>query len=324
MKHKAVFLDRDGTLIEDRGYLGDPDEVQLLPGAAEALCRFAEAGHKVIIISNQSGIARGLFDETDLDEVHARMEQLLAAEGAAIDGAYYCPYLDGSEAKVKRYRRDSELRKPKPGMLLQAARELNIDLKRSWMIGDSPRDVEAGDRAGCKTVFLSNGLSSPGEEVDADERASDLMTAADLIVGKRRESAKRSDAPVSSARPTGEAAAVAAAVRSGEPVEAAEREAAGRVSARSDAPHSAPVPDLVSALEEIRDLLERAHRPKRQDDFSLVRLFGALLQMFALVAAVWGVGALLNDEWAGATPKLVLACFLQLASLTAFAVDRFR
>jgi len=324
MKHKAVFLDRDGTLIEDRGYLGDPEEVHLLPGAAEALCRFAEAGHKIIIISNQSGIARGLFDETDLDEVHARMEELLAAEGAAIDGAYYCPYLDGPEAKVKRYRRDSELRKPKPGMLLQAARELNIDLKRSWMIGDSPRDVEAGTRAGCKTVLLTNGSTNPDEQVDADEEAPDLMAAADLIVGKRRRPTKRSATTV--APPSGDRETVADAAIADPPISelVGEREAVQEMPVTSESQRPALRDDVPGLLEEIRDLLERAQRPKRQDDFSLVRLFGALLQMFALVAAVWGVGTMLNDDSVGATPKLILACFLQLASLTAFAVDRFR
>ena len=118
MTSTAVFLDRDGTVVEDPGYIGDPDQVQLIPGAAEAINRFSKAGHRVVIVSNQSGVARGMFTEEDLSRVHARLVALLEADGAMLDGAYYCPYLDGPEAKVEAYRGDSDLRKPKPGMLL--------------------------------------------------------------------------------------------------------------------------------------------------------------------------------------------------------------
>ena len=119
MKSPAVFLDRDDTIIVDRGYLCDPEEVELIPGAAEAILRFSEAGYLIIIVSNQSGVARGILSEKDLKAVHARLTELLAEKGASLDGAYYCPYLDGAEATSKAYRRDSFLRKPKPGMLLR-------------------------------------------------------------------------------------------------------------------------------------------------------------------------------------------------------------
>jgi len=276
MKRTAVLLDRDGTVIEDRGYIGDPDEVQLIPGAADAIRRFAKAGHLVVIVSNQSGVARGLFDEEDLKRVHVQVENLLKAEGAQLDGAYYCPYLDGPEAAVQAYRQSSMLRKPEPGMLLQAARELNIDLQRSWMIGDSPSDVEAGKRAGCRTVFLNrSGGLSVGDSCDATHTVSALSEAADLF-----------DLIMSS------------------PDEETRRLTSN---SHDDA--------IVVALGRIHDLLERAERKGRQQDFSVLRLFGALIQMFAIVAALWGTLALLDNETAAATARLALACFLQLASI---------
>ncbi len=295
MKNRAVFLDRDGTLIEDCGYIRDPDDVQLIPGCVEALRRLCDAGFLIVVVSNQSGIARGLFDEETLDEVHARFEELLAEGEVGIDGAYYCPYLDGPDAKIKTYRRDSELRKPKPGMLLQAARELNISLKRSWMIGDSPRDVQAGRRANCQSILLSGDSDPPdARSVEATHVALDLCEAVDLILGPSRSSAKLSTP-----------------------------------SNRTEAPptrRGVPAGDdeAVRTLGQIRDLLERAHRMRRQDDFSILRLFAALLQMFAIVSAVWGGSALLDEQADMATARFVMACFLQLASLGAFAVDRFR
>ena len=155
MTTRAVFLDRDGTIIEDTSYVDDPAKVRLLSGVADAIRRFGDASYLVVIVSNQSGVARGMFDEATLSAVHQRVDELLAERGATLDGAYYCPYLDSAEATVETYRRDSDLRKPKPGMLLQAAEELNIDLERSWMIGDSSRDIEAGKRAGCRTIRIA-------------------------------------------------------------------------------------------------------------------------------------------------------------------------
>ncbi len=179
MKATAVFLDRDGTIIEAHGYINDPNQVRLIPGAADAIRRLSEAGHLVVLISNQSGVARGLLDEETLSRVHGRLEELLREEGVSLDGSYYCPYLDGPEAKVDAYRRDSELRKPKPGMLLQAARELNIDLSRSWVIGDSPCDVEAGLRAGCRTILIDrDGSGGINGGVTATHTVSSLYEAA--------------------------------------------------------------------------------------------------------------------------------------------------
>jgi D-glycero-D-manno-heptose 1,7-bisphosphate phosphatase len=285
MKNKAVFLDRDGTIVGDPGYIGNPDDVKLVPGSAEAIRRLSEGGHLVVIVSNQSGVARGRFDEAALSAVHARVEALLRQEGAHLDGAYYCPYLNGPDAVVEAYRRDSDLRKPNPGMLLQAARDLEIDLAQSWMIGDSPSDVEAGQRAGCRTILIQ------GEGYPAGERCvAPNFTAGGLL----------------------------------EAAEILNREIAQGHSEKRDTSLPAHDDKAVEMLARIHDLLDRAQRRQRQHDFSVLRLFGALLQMFAVVAALWGVFALLDEQAPSATARLMFACFLQLASISTFAVDRFR
>ena len=136
MGKAAIFWDRDDTLIADPGYLDDPGKVELLPGAAEAVKRLADAGFENIVVTNQSGIARGLFNEADLDKIHDRLRNMFAAAGATLDAIYYCPYLPGEEAVVEQYRRESDLRKPKPGMLLRASLERKIDIVASWSIGN--------------------------------------------------------------------------------------------------------------------------------------------------------------------------------------------
>jgi D,D-heptose 1,7-bisphosphate phosphatase len=154
MSSVAVFWDRDNTLIKDPGYICDPGQVELLPGAAAALKRLAAAGFENIIITNQSGLARGLFDEAALERVHDRVVALFAEQGARIDAIYFCPFLATSEAKVDKYRKDSELRKPRPGMILQAALERKIELAGSWMVGDAVHDAQAGRAAGCRTILI--------------------------------------------------------------------------------------------------------------------------------------------------------------------------
>jgi D-glycero-D-manno-heptose 1,7-bisphosphate phosphatase len=150
----ALFFDRDNTLIVNDGYLGDPAQVVLIDGAAAAVAAAVNAGFVVVTVSNQSGVARGFFDESAVIAVNRKMDELLIAADprAVIARHYYCPYLP--DATVPRYRQESDLRKPAPGMLLLAALELNLDLKRSWLIGDADRDIDAGRAAGCRTVLF--------------------------------------------------------------------------------------------------------------------------------------------------------------------------
>jgi len=150
----AVFLDRDNTLIPNDGDLGDPAQVRLIQGAASAIASLKGLGYKIIVVSNQGGVARGKYGEADVDRVHERINELIKANsGVAIDRFYYCPY--HPEGTVERYRRDHPWRKPRPGMLLQAARDLGLDLKQSWMIGDQMRDVQAGFTAGVIPILLT-------------------------------------------------------------------------------------------------------------------------------------------------------------------------
>lgn len=152
---RAVFLDKDGTLIEDVPYNIDPERIRLTPGAAEGLYLLHVAGYRLIVISNQSGVARGYFPEKALRAVEGRVRELLAEFEVPLTAFYYCPHHPAGV--VPRYSMACDCRKPAPGLLLRAAREHNIDLAQSWLIGDILDDIEAGRRAGCATVLLDNG-----------------------------------------------------------------------------------------------------------------------------------------------------------------------
>ena len=169
MKRPAVFFDRDNTLIANDGYLGDASQVQLIAGAADAVARVRALGYATVIVSNQSGVGRGLFDEDAVRAVNARMDALLLAQNPAakIDRHEFCPFYP--QAVIEKYRQDSPLRKPKPGMILAAAEAMTLDLSRSWLIGDAPRDIAAGKAAGCRTIlFRAPGLP-PSPAVKGDE-----------------------------------------------------------------------------------------------------------------------------------------------------------
>jgi D-glycero-D-manno-heptose 1,7-bisphosphate phosphatase len=156
----AVFLDRDGTINQEVGYIRDLDNLALIPGAAEAIRQLNQMGIPVVVVTNQSGVARGYYPESWMAQLHGRLKTLLAAEDAQLDGVYYCPHLPDGE--VPEYSFDCDCRKPEPGMLEQAAKDLNLDLSRSFMIGDKATDIDVGLRVGCKTILLRSGY---GEQV---------------------------------------------------------------------------------------------------------------------------------------------------------------
>ncbi|MBI2824266.1 MAG: HAD family hydrolase [Planctomycetia bacterium] len=158
MKRPAVFVDRDGTINEDVGYLARPSQLRLIAGAAEAIARLNQHGVPVVVVTNQAGVARGLFAESAIGNVHARLDKLLARHGACVDRYDYCPHhpRDGQGA----YQIDCECRKPRPGMLLRVAEELGLDLARSYMIGDKLTDLEAGAHAGCRTILVRSGYGA--------------------------------------------------------------------------------------------------------------------------------------------------------------------
>ncbi|HWB91792.1 MAG TPA: HAD family hydrolase, partial [Puia sp.] len=167
--NKAIFLDKDGTLVEDVPYNIDPERISLLPGVIRGLSALQHAGFMLVLITNQSGIVLGYFTEPELRNALEHLRDLLAAQDIHLTASYYCPHAPDIQS--------CDCRKPQPGLLLRAARELDLDLQNSWMIGDILDDVEAGRRAGCHTVLIDNGNET--EWLRSDLRTPDI-TAKDL------------------------------------------------------------------------------------------------------------------------------------------------
>jgi D-glycero-D-manno-heptose 1,7-bisphosphate phosphatase len=288
-KNRAVFIDRDNTLIASDGYLADPQAVRLLPYAAEAVARLRAGGYYVVIATNQSGVARGLITEEQLAAVHQRMQDLLQAAGTGVDAIYFCPFLDSDEAVVEKYRRDSDLRKPRPGMLLQAARDLDLDLGQCWMIGDAPRDIEAGRAAGCRTIRIGH-VDGTSLELSAP----DLRAAADLVLSWRI---------------------------------GGDRSSTGEKTVNVPGPEPKP-PTIESLLTQVVDELRTIRREARQSDFSMGKLIGSIAQAFAVCALGWGLYAAMeiSERNPGAVNdaviRLLAASVFQLMALTAFAAAR--
>lgn len=160
-KQKAIFLDRDGTINEYVGFLTNIDDFRLLPGVADAIKQINESDYLAIVVTNQPVIARGEVSLTELDEIHNKMETLLGQYGAYVDDIFYCPHHPdkGFAGERPEYKKECQCRKPKPGLLLQAADKYNIDLKKSWMVGDSISDMQAGENAGCKTLMIGENVT---------------------------------------------------------------------------------------------------------------------------------------------------------------------
>ena len=179
-RERAVFLDRDDTIIRDVGYLRDPRGLEFLPGAIQALRMLQEKRMALILISNQAGVGRGWLRGSDLERVHARLIKLLGQRGIALQSAYYCPHAPWEGCTC---------RKPRPGLLCRAAREHGLDPTRSFMVGDKLSDVAAGRRAGCRTVLLGPAPAlgttlAPGPDEVPDQVAPNLLAAAHWIVAQ--------------------------------------------------------------------------------------------------------------------------------------------
>jgi histidinol-phosphate phosphatase family protein len=155
MGARAVFLDKDGTLIEEVPYNVDPVRIRFAPGAVEGLRLLHGAGYLLIVISNQSGVARGYFSEAALEAVDVKLRSMFSEIGVSLAAFYYCPHHPDGVTLLYAIR--CSCRKPEPGMLIRAGREHDIDLERSWFVGDILNDAEAGNRAGCKTILIDNG-----------------------------------------------------------------------------------------------------------------------------------------------------------------------
>lgn len=177
---RAVFLDKDGTLVENIPYNVNPDLIELTWLAGPALQLFQQMGYSLFVVSNQAGVAKGFFNETALEPVRQRLAELLEQHNVKLSGFYYCPH--SPQGVVNRYSVSCTCRKPMPGMLYQAAHDHEIDLSRSWMIGDILDDVEAGQRAGCRTVLIDNGNET---EWKAGPQRSPHLTAPNLYEAAR-------------------------------------------------------------------------------------------------------------------------------------------
>ena len=316
MVGKAVFLDRDDTLIEDPGYISDPGQVKLMPGVELAIRSLHEAGYQIIVVTNQSAIARGMLTEETLERIHAEVRRQLSAKGVHVDAIYFCPF--HPEGTVEQYAIDSDLRKPRPGMLLKAAADLDLDLARSWMVGDSPRDIEAGLRAGCRTIRIRTKGPTPStlgelkdEPVQADFTVRNLVDAARVIL--------REPAVGGSARPTaGEKSSAPA--RPAAPSEAPAPAPAGPAPAPAAPPREADNKVLLEILAYVRQLA----RSQAHEEFSLTRLLAGVAQMAAMAALLAVVWFLLRNSVDSAKISVGVAAVFQVMALTLFVMNRSR
>jgi len=310
MADKAIFLDRDDTLIEDPGFINHPDQVKLLEGVAEALIELKALGYKLIVTSNQSGVARGIVSEKTLGQIHERLKQLLAESGVHLDGIYYCPY--HPDGVVPKYRKDSDWRKPNPGMLLAAADEMNIDLNQSWLIGNMDRDIEAGLKAGCQTILINqsphHNLPEP-RQPNPNYRAVNMREAANIIKKYHRSSRE----PPANAQATKSQAD----------------------SASQDVEHHHPQPEITqpeNAPKEQKNSVDRTEqllssilsqlKSMQRDDifgeFSIMRLIAGIVQIIVLFCLLISIWFLMSPTRQVNSVLITLgfAILLQLMSLT--------
>lgn len=287
----AIFLDRDGTLVPDDANAGVPARTTLVEGIAPSLRRLRDAGFRLVVATNQGGVARGRFTEHDVDAVHERLSDLLDQQTGlkrTIERFYYCPF--HPKGTVPEYTREHPWRKPKPGMLLQAAQDMELEVERSWLIGDSPRDVAAGRTAGLRTILVSRDKARIADAA-ADYHAATLAEAVEIVLRHRDETT----ASVATTR-------TAAPARS--PGRRARRERNGDRLRRG----------LAELSEEVRALrLRRA-------ETSATRLAAMGLQLVALL--VVGVAFLNLSDFENFARWAAAAAMLQLVTITMLLFDR--
>ncbi|UCE98736.1 MAG: HAD family hydrolase [Planctomycetota bacterium] len=297
MPSKAIFLDRDDTLIEDPGYINHPDQVKLLDGVTEALAELKAMGYKLIVVSNQSAVARGIVSEKVLGQIHDRLKQLLAEKGTSLDRIYYCPY--HPDGVIPKYRKESDWRKPNPGMLLTAADELNLDLGQSWVVGNSDSDIQAGLRAGCKTILIDHpshykrpesGKSNP------DYRAVNMKEAVNIIKKHLRSSGDHT-IQTQPAPP--------------EP---------GTISSN----HNTSTDKTERLLNNILEQLRAMRRNEMFGEFSAMRLMAGVVQVIALFCLLISIWFLMSPNRQDNSVLIALGftIVLQLMSLTLYVMQR--
>jgi D-glycero-D-manno-heptose 1,7-bisphosphate phosphatase len=325
MSNKAIFLDRDDTLIEDPGYINSPDQVKLIDGVAEALIELKAMGYKLVVVSNQSGIARGIVTEKAIGEIHDRLKQLLALKGAFLDAIYYCPY--HPDGAIEKYRKESDCRKPNPGMFLAAANEMNIDLGQSWSVGNSGRDTEAGRRAGCKTILIDTPLHKqqfkPGEP-KADYKAVNMKEAVNIIKKYIRSSNASvplppptiTTQPTIVTPPTVTNAEESHNSETTEPTEPT----ASQIKPMEENAASQTVEHLLGS---ILEQLKRTHRENMFGEFYIMRLLAGIVQvivLFCLLISIWYLMSPVK-QYNPIFITLGFAIVLQLIALTFYMIQ---
>lgn len=294
MANKAIFLDRDDTLIEDPGYINNPDQVKLIAGAAEALVELKAMGYKLVVVSNQSGVARGIVTEEALDKIHDRLKNLLAEKHVHIDKIYYCPYhIDGV---VKKYRKESDWRKPNPGMLIAASNDMDIDLSKSWMMGNNESDIEAGLKANCTTILIDtpshDKLSEPNQ-IKPHYKAVNMKEAVNIVKKHLRSDGQSQQ--INNAPP------------------------------QSDQPHQNTNSDTTEQL--LVDILEQLRRNQRTEmfqEFSIMRLIAGIVQvtvLFCLLIAIFFVMSPTKQTNA-VLISIGFAAVLQVMALTFYIMQK--
>lgn len=311
MANKAIFLDRDDTLISDPGYISDPDQVKLLDSVPEALVELKKMGYQLVVVSNQSAVARGIITEQKLHKIHDRLEALLSREGAKLDKIYYCPF--HPEGAVKKYCKKSSHRKPEPGMILTAAKDMDIDLENSWVVGDSDRDVQAGHTAGCRTILLEDAIHSrslvPGT-TQPDYRAVNMKEVVNIIKKHNRTNGKMEIQTENVTEEKTTNSIPVPLIPTTEPKQI--QESVTGIEQTTN--------NTDRLLDEILEQLKKNHRADLFTEFSGTRLFAGILQgvvPFCLLIALWFLmGSSNNTE--SILIALGFALVFQLMALTFF------
>jgi len=313
MNDKAILLDRDDTLIEDPGYINHPDQVKLLDGVPEALVEMRAIGYKLVVVSNQSGVARGIVTEQVLAEIHDRLKALLAEKGAYLDAIYYCPC--HPEGIVPKYRKESNWRKPATGMLLAAAKDMGLDLTKCWVIGNSDRDIEAGAKVSCKTILLDSQVHDKNiahSSARPDYLAVNLKEAVNIIK-KYHRSPETPAQQVADNSP----AAVAAPL----PQEKIEQNTTARPAAVSEQPTS--INKSEQLLTAILDQLRSSRREDLFGEFSWLRFLAGVFQGIVPLCLLVSIYLLMTPPTRDSAVLIALmfAMVFQLMAMTFYTMQ---
>jgi D-glycero-D-manno-heptose 1,7-bisphosphate phosphatase len=327
MSNPAVFLDRDGTLIEHFEYLTDPNDVQVMPSVAPGLKLLRDRGFYLVMVTNQSAVARGILTEKKLAEIHNRLKSFLSEQGVYLDRIYHCPY--HPEGAVEKYRRESDLRKPSPGMLYLAAKELDIDLASSWIVGDDDRDILAGQAAHCRTILLESYGSTGVHQGQShpDFRAVNLQEAANLIVRHVAYPTRISPVPYKDNFESKEQPPSVVNETLNNETETIEADEEHFTQDQDESPKEMDSLDEGESRSTLRLILRELQKTNRQQsftEFSVAKLMAGIFQMiavFCMVMAFWfGHGVELNPQ--AVHNSLLWAVLFQLLTVTWFLIHR--